>query len=113
MLVAFYKIIIRSKGINPWINRRDNRGYKEVGQGLLAPSLMIRRLLDSLCEMNADGFWTESQKVNDRYHVCGFSALACLLEILPLSRGRLLDYGVFQEEATQSAVSFAAVLFVK
>jgi len=71
-----------------------------------------RRLLDSLCEMNADGFWTESKKVNDRYNVCGFSALACLLEILPLSQGHLLDYGVFQEEATQSAVSFAAVLFV-
>jgi hypothetical protein len=111
MLVAFYTII-SSKGINPWINRRDNRGYKEVGQGLLAPSLMIRRLLDSLCEMNADGFWTESKKVNDRYNVCGFSALACLLEILPLSQGHLLDYGVFQEEATQSAVSFASVLFV-
>jgi MEMO1 family protein len=71
-----------------------------------------RRLLDSLCEMNADGFWTESKKVNDRYNVCGFSALACLLEILPLSQGHLLDYGVFKEEATQSAVSFAAVLFV-
>lgn len=71
-----------------------------------------RRLLDSLCEMNADGFWTESRQLNDRYNVCGFSALACLLEILPLSRGHLLDYGVFKEEATQSAVSFAAVLFV-
>jgi AmmeMemoRadiSam system protein B len=71
-----------------------------------------RRLLDSLCKMSADGFWAESRKVNDRYHVCGFSALACLLEILPSSRGHLLDYGVFREEATQSAVSFAAVLFV-
>jgi len=71
-----------------------------------------RRLLDSLCQMNADGFWAESMEVNDRYNVCGFSALACLLEILPSSRGHLLDYGVYREEATQSAVSFAAVLFV-
>ncbi len=71
-----------------------------------------RRLLDSLCEMNADGFWTESREVDDRYHVCGFSALACLLEILPSSQGYLLDYGVFREEAARSAVSFAAVLFV-
>jgi MEMO1 family protein len=70
-----------------------------------------RRLLDSLCKMDADGFWAESQKINDRYHVCGFSALALLLEILPLSRGRMLDYEIFHEEATQSAVSFAAVLF--
>jgi AmmeMemoRadiSam system protein B len=71
-----------------------------------------RRLLHALCEMNADGFWAESIHVNDRYNVCGFSALACLLEILPSSRGHLLDYGVFKEEATQSAVSFAAVVFV-
>jgi AmmeMemoRadiSam system protein B len=71
-----------------------------------------RRLLDTLREMNADGFWAESRQVNDRYHVCGFSALACLLEILPSSRGCLLDYAVYREEATQSAVSFAAMLFV-
>jgi AmmeMemoRadiSam system protein B len=71
-----------------------------------------RGLIDSLCEMNVDGFWAESIQVNDRYNVCGFSALACLLEILPSSRGHLLDYGVYREDATQSAVSFAAVLFV-
>jgi hypothetical protein len=71
-----------------------------------------RRLLHCLCEMNADGFWAASQDVHDRYHVCGFSALACLLEILPASHGHLLDYTIFREQATQSAVSFAAVLFV-
>lgn len=71
-----------------------------------------RRLLDSLCEINADGFWAESREINDRYNVCGFSALACLLEILPPTRGYLLDYGIFREEATKSAVSFAAALFV-
>ena len=70
-----------------------------------------RRLLDALCEMNADGFWAASREINDRYNVCGFSALACLLEILPPTRGYLLDYGIFKEEATSSAVSFAAVLF--
>ena len=71
-----------------------------------------RRLLDFLCEMNADGFWAESRGVSDRYNVCGFSALACLLEILPPARGSLLDYGIYKEEPTQSAVSFAAVHFV-
>jgi len=71
-----------------------------------------RRLLDSLCEINADEFWAESSEINDRYNVCGFSALACLLEILPPTRGYLLDYGTFREEATKSAVSFAAALFV-
>lgn len=71
-----------------------------------------RRLLDSLCEINAEGFWGASREINDRYNVCGFSALACLLEILPPTRGYLLDYGIFMEESTKSAVSFAAALFV-
>ena len=71
-----------------------------------------RRLLDSLCEIDADGFWAESRQINDRYNVCGFSALACLLEILPPTRGYLLDYEIFKEEATKSAVSFAAALFM-
>ena len=70
-----------------------------------------RRLLDFLCTGNADGFWEESEKVQDRYNVCGFSALACLLEIIPPSRGTLLAYETYREEPTKSAVSFAAAIF--
>ena len=70
-----------------------------------------RQLLDLLCSRNADGFWEESKKVNDRYNVCGFSALACLLETLPPSQGTLLSYETYREEPTKSAVSFAAAIF--
>jgi len=70
-----------------------------------------RQLLDFLCSRNADGFWEESKKVNDRYNVCGFSALACLLETLPPSQGTLLSYETYREEPTKSAVSFAAAIF--
>ena len=72
-----------------------------------------RRLLDCLCEGNADGFWSESARAGDRYHVCGFSALACLLEILPSSRGHLLSYETFTEDTTRSAVSFASAVFTR
>ncbi len=67
-------------------------------------------LLDSLAAGNAKGFWEESARVNDRYNVCGFSALATLLEILPGATGRCLDYGLWHEEPTQSGVSFAAMV---
>ena len=70
-----------------------------------------RGLLRFLCDGNANGFWEESEKVKDKFNVCGFSALACLLEVLPPSRGKLLAYETYREEPTKSAVSFAAVVF--
>jgi AmmeMemoRadiSam system protein B len=72
-----------------------------------------KQLLHCLCTRDADGFWSESEKIKDKYNVCGFSALACLLEILPPSNGHLLGYEVFKEEPTRSAVSFAAAIFTQ
>jgi hypothetical protein len=70
-----------------------------------------RMLLKNLTALDADKFWEESRRVNDRYNVCGFAALACLLEVLPDSRGQLLQYEIWHEEATRSAVSYASVVF--
>ena len=68
-------------------------------------------LLEALCGHDVKAFWAESRRVGDRFNVCGFSALACLLEILPPCRGQVLDYDVRHEEGTRSAVSFAAAAF--
>ena len=68
-------------------------------------------LLAALCRRDPEAFWRISREVRDRYHVCGFSALATLLEILPPSRGELLHYELWHEQATRSAVSFAAAVF--
>jgi len=70
-----------------------------------------RNLLAHLCGLDAEGFWKESGEVKDQYNVCGFSALACLLEILPSCKGSVLGYELWHEEATRSAVSFAAMVF--
>jgi AmmeMemoRadiSam system protein B len=70
-----------------------------------------KSLLHCLASMDAEGFWEESIKVKDQYNVCGFAALACLLEVLPPCKGDLLHYEIWHEEATRSAVSFAAVVF--
>jgi len=70
-----------------------------------------RVLLDACAERNTEDFWAESRRVKDEYNVCGFSTLACLLETLPPAKGRLLGYDVWMEEATDSAVSFAAMAF--
>ena len=71
------------------------------------------RLLHCFASRDADGFWEESVKVKDQYNVCGFAALACLLEVLPPGKGELLHYEIWHEEATRSAVSFAAVVFAE
>lgn len=70
-------------------------------------------LLKAVCEGDAEAFWDESGRVEDAFNVCGFSAMACLLEVLPLSTGKLLDHQTWHEGPTRSAVSFAAVVFTK
>ena len=70
-----------------------------------------KKLLEYLSTQDKESFWAESHEVKDRFNVCGFSALACLLEVLPPCRGEILDYQVWHEEATKSAVSFAGAVF--
>ncbi len=70
-----------------------------------------RALIEACLKGDVEALWAESRKVKDEYNVCGFSALAGLLEILPRAEGQLLDYEVWMEAATQSAVSFAAMAF--
>jgi len=67
------------------------------------------RLIDSICRGDVLGFWAEVKKVDNRYNVCGFSSIACLLEILPGAVGHCLGYEFWEEEETQSAVSYAAI----
>ncbi|MBW2616988.1 MAG: AmmeMemoRadiSam system protein B, partial [Deltaproteobacteria bacterium] len=69
--------------------------------------------LKAVSEGEADEFWKESLRVGDQFNVCGFSVMACLMEVIPPSRGRVLNYQCWHEEATRSAVSFAAVVFLK
>ena len=70
-------------------------------------------LVKYLCTLDTEAFWPESARVEDRYHVCGFSSLAVLLEILPQCRGRVLDYRLRHEPATPSTGGFAAAVFCR
>lgn len=86
-------------------------GHRERATSLLLEARAHdQSLLRAFCGADVQTFWAESRKVRDRYNVCGFPALASLLEILPGVRGRCLDYEFWKEEPTQSAVSYAAVI---
>ncbi|MGQ9663582.1 MAG: AmmeMemoRadiSam system protein B [Kiritimatiellia bacterium] len=69
------------------------------------------RLLEAVCARDGQRYWAELRTGSNRHHVCGAAALACLTAMLPPSVGSVLDYELWHEEATRSAVSFAAVLF--
>jgi predicted class III extradiol MEMO1 family dioxygenase len=70
-----------------------------------------KNLLNHLSRLDVESFWQESIAVDDRFNVCGFHAMACLLEILHECQGKVLADQLYHEAATQSAVSFAAAIF--
>jgi len=70
-----------------------------------------KNLLNHLSRFDVESFWQESIAVDDRFNVCGFHAMACLLEILHDCQGKVLGYQMYHETATESAVSFAAAIF--
>ncbi|MBL7179941.1 MAG: hypothetical protein ISS65_06990 [Desulfobacterales bacterium] len=63
-------------------------------------------------QIEAERFWEESIRVEDRFNVCGFPAMAAMLEVLPACHGEIINHRYHHERPTQSAVSFAAVVFV-
>jgi AmmeMemoRadiSam system protein B len=68
-----------------------------------------KNLLEAFSNMQKGQFWEESVRVKDQFNVCGFSAMACLMEILPPSRGQVLGYEVWHEQPTRSAVGFTTM----
>jgi len=85
-------------------------GHRERASSLLLEARNHdQALIAALAAADSRAFWEEARKTGDRYNVCGFSTLASLLDVLPGVKGRLLDYEFWREEATQSAVSYAAI----
>lgn len=85
-------------------------GHPHQASALLAQTKSHDKvLIDSICQGDVKGFWTEINRVSNRFNVCGFSALACLMELFPRAEGECLDYEIWMEEPTQSAVSFAGI----
>ena len=88
-------------------------GHRERASSvLLEAKKHDHALIAALAAADGRAFWAEYRKTGDRYNVCGFSTLASLLDAFPEVKGRLVDYEFWKEEATQSAVSYAAMVLV-
>lgn len=86
----------------------DSRPAKETEREFIDHD---RTLLACMQNGDTDGFWAESARVMDRFNVCGFTALATLMEVLGPVKAELLDYSAWFEDETESAVSFAALAY--
>jgi len=87
-------------------------GHMEEAEKLERDALLHdAALLTAIVGRDPEAFWQESRKVEDRFNVCGFSALAGLLEILPPCAGSVLGHEISRDEVSASAVSFAAAVF--
>jgi len=61
--------------------------------------------------LDAHGFFLSIAKDGDSRKVCGLPPIYILLVAIEASRGKLLKYEQWSEEATQSAVTYASVVF--
>jgi len=87
-------------------------GHREPATSMLLETKEHdRSLLDAICRGDVTTFWSLAQRESNKYNVCGFSTLALLLELISGRTGYVLGYDFWMEEATQSAVSFAALAF--
>lgn len=68
-----------------------------------------RELMDRFLAGDAEGFWACESKSAGQFNVCGFSSLSTLLECLQWGQGEQLDYQIWDDSPTGSAVSFAAL----
>ncbi|MBC7364066.1 MAG: AmmeMemoRadiSam system protein B [Candidatus Aminicenantes bacterium] len=66
-------------------------------------------LIEAMLHAEPEKFWRYARPAGETYNVCGYSALALLLEIFSQRQVVFLGYDLVEEKATASAVSFAAL----
>ena len=68
-----------------------------------------RALLAPVVQADAQGFFAEAMRQQDRNRICGLSPIYALLRLLPGGPGRLLHYGQWPDP--EGTVTFASVSF--
>lgn len=92
-------------------------GHKFGDREGLDPSFLAwvesedRALISPLEQADSMGFFREIAKNHDQRRICGFSPMYTLVAALDGVQGRLLRYDRSDEAQTQSAVSFASLVF--
>jgi len=70
-----------------------------------------QRMLEPVCNLDAEGFFSFLRGEEDRRRICGSSAIFTLLSLIESRGGELLKYGQSVEPGGQSVVTFASIAF--
>ncbi|MBN2412239.1 AmmeMemoRadiSam system protein B [candidate division KSB1 bacterium] len=70
-----------------------------------------REILNSLADFDQTKFQKIISSNDDKYHICGYSALTTLMELLSPAKGFLLDYNYAVMDENKSTVTFASMIF--
>lgn len=87
-------------------------GHKEPAVSLLGQARANDRvLIDCLVQGRARDIYRHALATSDRYNVCGVASMMLFSSLLGPCRAELLHHGTYDEPATSSAVTFAAMVF--
>ena len=86
----------------------DSRAAAELIDGV---RLADQRLIELLTQHDVDAYHCEISTSDNAYRVCGHAPTMLALSCKKPGRGRLVAYDVWDDAQTQSAVSFASIVW--
>ncbi len=93
-------------------------GHK-FGHGITADALLGRarfndeQIISHLIAGRPEEIWKNALATGDEFNVCGLASMMLFLSLIGRSRVELLHHGTYNEPATNSAVTFASMVFAK
>jgi len=72
-----------------------------------------RKLIRSIEEGNRVAFFEKIIANQDKWKICGVSSIYALMQLINPTKGKLIDYAIWNEDPTKSAVSFASIALFK
>ncbi len=93
-------------------------GYK-FGHSLPAGSLIERavandrRIIENLIDARAEDIFQNARETNDQFNVCGLSSMMLFSSLIGSCKAELLHHGTYDEPTTNSAVTFASMVFAR
>jgi AmmeMemoRadiSam system protein B len=70
-------------------------------------------LIHSIEDGNKITFFEKIIADKDKWKICGVSSIYALMQLINPKKGKLIDYAIWNETPTKSAVSFASIALFK
>lgn len=93
-------------------------GHK-FGHGITADALLGRarfndeQIISYLVAGRPEEIWKNALATGDEFNVCGLASMMLFSSLIGRRKAELLHHGTYNEPATNSAVTFASMVFAK